>query len=96
MRLRLLASTLLLLCLLTGRAQTASDKLLSGSEDDNLLLSNFLNDDTDAGADMINLNKIDGRVKASSVKRINDIVEKNPDAAVNIVRGWLYQNENNG
>lgn len=66
------------------------------AEEDNLLLSNFLNDDTDAGADMINLNKIDGRVKASSVKRINDIVEKNPDAAVNIVRGWLYQNENNG
>lgn len=66
------------------------------AEEDNLLLSNFLNDDTDTGADMINLNKIDGRVKASSVKRINDIVEKNPDAAVNIVRGWLYQNENNG
>ena len=66
------------------------------AEEDNLLLSNFLNDDTDAGADMINLNKIDGRVKASSVKRINDIVEKNPDAAVNIVRVWLYQNENNG
>ena len=66
------------------------------AEEDNLLLSNFLNDDTDAGADMINLNKIDGRVKASSVKRINDIVEKNPDTAVNIVRGWLYQNENNG
>lgn len=66
------------------------------AEEDNLLLSNFLNDDTDAGADMINLNKIDGRVKASSVKRINDIVEKNPDATVNIVRGWLYQNENNG
>ena len=66
------------------------------AEEDNLLLSNFLNDDNDISGEMINLNKIDGRVKASSVKKINDIVEKNPDAAVNIVRGWLYQNENNG
>lgn len=66
------------------------------AEEDNLLLSNFLNEETDTQTEMINLNKIDGRVKASSVKRINEIVEKNPDAAVNIIRGWLYQNDNNG
>lgn len=66
------------------------------AEEDNLLLSNFLNEETDTQTEMINLNKIDGRVKASSVKKINDIVEKNPDAAVNIIRGWLYQNDNNG
>ena len=66
------------------------------AEEDNLLLSNFLNDETDNQTEMVNLDKIDGRVKASSVKRINEIVEKNPDAAVNIIRGWLYQNDNNG
>lgn len=66
------------------------------AEEDSLLLSNFLNEDQDDINDMINISKINGRVKASSVKRINDIVEKNPDAAVNIVRGWLYQNESNG
>ena len=66
------------------------------AEEDNLLLSNFLNEETDTQTEMVNLNKIDGRVKASSVKRINEIVEKNPDAAVNIIRGWLYQNDNNG
>lgn len=66
------------------------------AEEDNLLLSNFLDEDHEDVNDMINMSKVNGRVKASSVKRINDIVEKNPDAAVNIVRGWLYQNENNG
>lgn len=75
-----------------------SDTRLLGqnAEEDNLLLSNFLDEDHEDVSDMINMNKVNGRVKASSVKRINDIVEKNPDAAVNIVRGWLYQNENNG
>lgn len=75
-----------------------SDTRLLGqnAEEDNLLLSNFLDEDHEDVSDMINMNKVNGRVKASSVKRINDIIEKNPDTAVNIVRGWLYQNENNG
>lgn len=63
-------------------------------DDDNLLLSNFLNDDGGV-EELINLNKIDGRVKVSSLKKVNDIVEKNPDAAVNVIRSWLYQNDNN-
>lgn len=73
---------------------TGSDKLLTGNpDDDNLLLSNFLNDE-DNGEELVNLNKIDGRVKVSSLKKLNTMVEKNPDAAVNIVRSWLYNNDN--
>lgn len=70
-------------------------KLLGENPDeDNLLLSNFLNE-TDSDMDeLVNLNKVDGRIKTSSLKKINDIVEKNPDAAVNIIRSWLYQSEN--
>ena len=67
----------------------------SNPEDDNLLLSNFLNEDEDSVEELINLNKIDGRVKVSSLKKVNDIVEKNPDAAVNVIRSWLYSNDNN-
>ncbi len=67
----------------------------SNPEDDNLLLSNFLNDDESGVGELINLNKIDGRVKVSSLKKVSDIVEKNPDAAVNVIRGWLYSNDNN-
>ena len=67
----------------------------SNPDDDNLLLSNFLNEEDESMEELINLNKIDGRVKVSSLKKVNEIVEKNPDAAVNVIRGWLYSNDNN-
>lgn len=40
---------------------------------------------------MIDLNKVEGRVRASSIRKIGEIVEKHPDAAVTILRGWLHQ-----
>nr|WP_207168885.1 flagellar basal-body MS-ring/collar protein FliF [Rhodovibrio sodomensis] len=46
----------------------------------------------DEGAEqMIDLNKVEGRVKASSVRKISEIVEKHPEEAVAIVRNWLAQ-----
>lgn len=65
------------------------------AEEDNLLLSNFLNEEDSEIDELINMNKIDGRIKVSSLKKINDIVEKNPDAAVNIIRSWLYSSDGN-
>lgn len=72
-----------------------AEKLISSEGDsDNLLLSNFLNDNFDETAEeLVNLNKVDGRIKVSSLKKLNATVEKNPDAAVNVIRGWLYNNE---
>lgn len=64
-------------------------------EDDNLLLSNFLNENDAELDELVNINKVDGRIKVSSLKKINDIIEKNPDAAVNIIRSWLYSNDVN-
>ena len=72
----------------------AGDKLLGAAGDDNLLLSNFLNDDDENTDDLVNLNKVDGRVKMSSLKKLNALVEKNPEAAVNVLRSWLYNNDN--
>jgi len=40
---------------------------------------------------MIDLNKVEGRVRASSVRKIGEIVDKHPDEAVTIIRNWLYQ-----
>jgi flagellar M-ring protein FliF len=39
---------------------------------------------------MIDINKVEGRVRASSVKKIGEIVDKHPDEAVAILRNWLY------
>lgn len=40
---------------------------------------------------MIDLGKIEGRVKASTVKKVGDIVDKHPEETVQIVRNWMYQ-----
>ena len=40
---------------------------------------------------MIDINRVEGRVKASSMKKIGEIVEKHPEEAVAIVRSWMYQ-----
>lgn len=79
----------------TNTANGEGRLLGDNAEEDNLLLSNFLNEEDGEIDVLINMNKIDGRIKVSSLKKINDIVEKNPDAAVNIIRGWLYSSDGN-
>lgn len=41
--------------------------------------------------ELIDIEKVEGRVKASSFRKIGEIVEKHPDEALSIVRNWLYQ-----
>lgn len=46
----------------------------------------------DEGFDeMINLDRVEGRVKASSVKKVGEIVDKHPEEALSIIRNWMYQ-----
>lgn len=79
----------------SGAAGAGEGRLLGENpEDDNLLLSNFLNENDGELDELVNINKVDGRIKVSSLKKINDLIEKNPEAAVNIIRGWLYSNDN--
>lgn len=47
-----------------------------------------LNEDDD---DMINMKSVEGKVKASSVKKVEDIVENYPDEAVSVIRSWMTQ-----
>lgn len=41
--------------------------------------------------DAINFDQVEGRVRASSLKKIGEIVDKHPSEAVSIIRGWMYQ-----
>ncbi len=46
------------------------------------------------GPDMdqrIDIARIEGQVKASSVKRVSEFVEKHPDESVSILRSWLHE-----
>ena len=47
-------------------------------------------DDDDAES-MIDIAHIEGRVKASSMKKIGEIIDKHPEEAVAILRNWMYQ-----
>jgi flagellar M-ring protein FliF len=40
---------------------------------------------------MIDISQVEGRVRASSIKKIGEIVDKHPEEAVAIVRSWMYQ-----
>lgn len=44
------------------------------------------------GSEMIDIGQVEGRVAASSMKKIGEIVEKHPEEAVSIMRSWMYQN----
>lgn len=41
--------------------------------------------------DMIDMKSVEGKVKASSVKKVEDIVENYPDEAVSVIRSWMTQ-----
>ncbi|HEV7371665.1 flagellar basal-body MS-ring/collar protein FliF [Arenibaculum sp.] len=40
---------------------------------------------------LIELRAVEGRVRASSIRRLGDIVEEYPEEAINILRSWLYE-----
>lgn len=41
--------------------------------------------------DMIDLEQVEGRVRASTVKKVGDIVAKHPEETVAIMRSWMYE-----
>ncbi|MCP4394707.1 MAG: flagellar M-ring protein FliF [Alphaproteobacteria bacterium] len=41
--------------------------------------------------ELIDIAKVEGRVKASSLRKIGEIVDNHPEEALNIIRTWLYQ-----
>ena len=40
--------------------------------------------------DLLDVSNIDGRLKASSLKKIGEIIDKHPEEAVTIIRNWMY------
>lgn len=41
--------------------------------------------------EMIDIAQIEGKVKASSTKKLHELVERHPEEAVSIMRNWMYQ-----
>ena len=41
--------------------------------------------------ELIDIDRVEGRVKASSVRTVAEIVEKHPEESLSIIRSWMYQ-----
>ena len=50
-----------------------------------------MNDGSGEGDGMIDLQKVDGQVRASSLRKVGEIINSHPEEAVGILRSWLYQ-----
>lgn len=40
---------------------------------------------------LIDINQVEGRVRASSLRKVGEIIEKHPEEAASIIRNWMYQ-----
>jgi flagellar M-ring protein FliF len=40
---------------------------------------------------MVNLAQVEGQMRASSLRKLSEIVEKHPDETLTILRGWMAQ-----
>jgi flagellar M-ring protein FliF len=85
--------------LLSGVAEAASAGLLTGPAATPALALPAAGAAVPQGLDgvenaleqMIDVNQVEGRVRASSIKKVGEIVQKHPEEAVNIIRSWMSQ-----
>ena len=56
-------------------------------------VTEFGMEEDDDSEQLIDLQKVEGRVRASSVRKIGEIVDQHPEEAVSIIRSWLYQQQ---
>lgn len=50
-----------------------------------------LSGDLDDDEEMIGLDSVEGKVKASSVKKVYDLLDNNTSESVSVIRSWIYQ-----
>jgi flagellar M-ring protein FliF len=70
--------------------ETQQQPALAGPE---AQVTEFGMEEEDEGEQLIDLNRVEGRVRASSVRKIGEIVDQHPEEAVSIIRSWLYQQQ---
>jgi len=68
--------------------QSAAALAGPGMSDDLALEAEQADEDLE---NMIDINRVEGRVRASSLRKVGEIVDKHPEEAVAIIRNWLYQ-----
>jgi len=47
-----------------------------------------------ADESMVHMANIDGQLRAASIRKLAEMVEKYPEASLSIMRGWMTQEQN--
>jgi flagellar M-ring protein FliF len=76
-----------------GASQNAAETrpLLAGSHDGGGMKMLTGPQDAVASEELVNMANVDGQMRASSVRRLTDLVERHPEESLSIVRGWMQQ-----
>ena len=72
-----------------AQQEEEEEQLALGSVSINRLTDQSMDDDGPEEDDMINIDRISGKVRSSSYNKINSMVEKHPEETLQIMRQWL-------
>jgi flagellar basal-body M-ring protein/flagellar hook-basal body protein (fliF) len=76
-----------------GGAAPGTTPALTGPQADAAGTELVRSDEDESPEEMIDLARVEGRVKASSLTRIGAIVERYPEESLSLIRSWLYAEE---
>ncbi len=67
--------------------------LLAGAGAPPMPITGMLAEELESVDELIDIDKVEGRVKASSLRKIGEIVEKHPEEALSIIRAWMFSED---
>jgi flagellar M-ring protein FliF len=76
--------------MLADQSSATAGAALSGPGADSFSAGGGPRIDGEYSDDLIDIDQVEGRVKASSVKKVGEIIAKHPDEALSVIRSWMY------
>jgi len=65
--------------------------MIAGPHISTLMIERPTGDDGTHEELMVNIDAVDGKIKASSIQKVNEIIDRYPNEAVSIIRSWMFQ-----
>ncbi len=76
---------------LSGPAAAAAAAALAGPGGQRMLAAPDREAVLADGDGLINIDQVEGQMRASSLRRVAELAEKHPDEALSVIRGWIAQ-----
>ncbi|WP_026987220.1 flagellar basal-body MS-ring/collar protein FliF [Fodinicurvata fenggangensis] len=75
---------------LTGPGGMQDPNLLAAPPDSNLPVPSQQSSEEEDEM-MMNMSQVEGQIKASTIRKVSDLVDKHPQETLGIIRNWVYQ-----